>query len=188
MKKISLVVQKRTVTGNKVKSLRKQGIIPANIFGKAIKSQSLQTEEKAFTNVYRQSGETGIVELQIEGDKGSRPVLITKVQTHPVTGAVLHVDFRQVDLREKVTATIPLVVSGNAPAVVQKIGALLTPLNEVEVQALPMDLPEEIQVDVSGLSELDVEAPAEAEKATPQETPLAAEPKATKPEAKEEKK
>lgn len=153
----SLSVQKRTLIGRKVKKLRKDGILPANIFGKKIASLAVQVDRKAFGKVYKETGETGIVELAIGDENKKRPVLITNVTRHPLSGLLLHADFHQVDLSEKVTARVRLAVQGEAPAVIQKVGALLTPVDEVEVSALPMDLPEHIMVDVTTLAELDQE-------------------------------
>lgn len=152
-----LTVQKRNLTGRKVKKLRKEGIIPGNIFGKGVKSLSVQVGKKDFFPVLKKAGETGIVELSVEGESGKRPILITNVQYGPASGFILHADFHQVDLKEKVTAKVPLAIAGESPAVRDQLGALLTPVDEIEVEALPMDLPEEIAVDIGGLAELDQE-------------------------------
>lgn len=152
-----LGVEKRETTGRKVKKLRREGILPSSIFGKGVKSLSVQIPLQDFLKVYRQAGETGIVEITVAGEKKTRPVLIKNVQFHPVKRTPLHVDLHQVDLSVKVRAMVPLIITNEAPAVREKIGALLTPAQEVEVEALPMDLPEKIAVDVSALSELDQE-------------------------------
>lgn len=152
MKKTTLTVEPRNLEGRKVKQLRKEGKIPANIFGKQTKSLSVQVTLDAFTKVFKQVGETSLLDLQVGSE--TRPVLIQNVQVHPVSGAVLHVDFRQVDLKEKVKAHVPLVVSGDAPAVSEKLGVLLTLLDELEVEALPTDLPEKLEVSVASLTKL----------------------------------
>lgn len=109
----------------------------------------------AFTALYGQAGETGLVELMVEGKV--RPVLLHNVQKHAVSGAVLHVEFYQVDLKEKVHATVPLAFVGSSDAVEQKIGVLLTILDEVEAEALPKDLPEHIDVNVKALTDVGAE-------------------------------
>ena len=156
MKKHVLKAEKRTLVGRKVKNLRKAGQLPGTVYGKKVASQSLTVGSDDFLKVYKGAGETGLVELLIEEKKGS-PVLIHTVQRHAVTHAPLHVEFLQVDLKEKVKTRVPLAFVGTPPAVSQKIGILLTVLDEVEVEALPTDLPEHIEVDVSGLDAVNQE-------------------------------
>lgn len=151
MAKITLALEPRTTTGKKVKKLRQQGIIPANVFGKNVKSLAVQVKNTLLHPVLEQAGETQIVYVRIGKEKDERPILITNVQFDPLTDTILHVDFRQVDLKEKVTANIPVELVGESPAVRDLAASLITSLSEVEVEALPADLPENIQVDVSGL-------------------------------------
>ncbi|MGB9911658.1 MAG: 50S ribosomal protein L25 [Microgenomates group bacterium] len=153
--KVALKVEKRTLFGRKVKKLRKEGILPANIFGAKIKSLAVQLPLKEFMDVYKKVGETGIVELKVEGEKEVRPVLIHNLHFDPITDLPLHVDFRQVSLKEKITTNIPVEVVGESPAVAQKIGILVQILNEIEVEALPGELPEKFIVDASQLKEVD---------------------------------
>lgn len=157
MKITKLDVEKRKISGKKVKSLRKQGILPANIYGKKIKSQAVQLPLKEFEKVFKDVGETGLVELSIVGEEKTRPALIHNVQLDPVVAQPLHADFFQVDLKEKVNAMVPLELIGEALAVKDKKGVLLATINDVEVEALPGDLPEKIEVDVSALSAVDQE-------------------------------
>ena len=151
--KITLEAQKRTVEGKKTKQLRNKGILPANIFGKGLKSVSVQVSLLDFSKVYKTAGETKIIELKTGED--THNVLIHNLQTHPVTEAALHVDFQAVSLREKITATVPVEIVGESPAEKEKIGILVQQLSEVDVEALPMDLPERLEADVSGLAEVD---------------------------------
>jgi large subunit ribosomal protein L25 len=153
--KVKLVVEKRKVTGKKVKILRRDGLLPANIYGKKIKSLAVQLAVKDFLPVFKEAGETGLVELKIVGEEKTRPVLIHNVQFHSVNDDPLHADFYQVDLKEKVTTKVPVELIGEAPAVKEKIGILIQPLNEVEVEALPSDLPEKIEVNISDLKAVD---------------------------------
>jgi len=149
--KIKLTVEKRKITGRKVKALRRTGILPANVYGKKNKSLAVQLEAKSFLPVFKEVGETGLIELKVADEKEARPVLIHNVQFHPVDETPLHVDFYQVDLKEKVTTKVPVELIGESPAVKDKIGILIQPLSEVEVEALPADLPEKIEVNISGL-------------------------------------
>jgi len=153
MKKLELKVQKRKILGRKVKNLRTEGILPANIFGKKVKSTSLQISLKEFLNIFEEAGETGVIYLTIEGEKESRPVLISNIQKSPVLGEALHVEFRQIDLTEKVEVAVPVEFIGEAPAV-DKGGIVVHLLDEVKVEALPNDLPDKIEIDISTLEEI----------------------------------
>jgi len=152
MKHEKLKVEKRKVLGKQVKKLRREGIIPTNVYGKNIKSQSLQVDAKEFANVYREAGKTGLVDLEL--DKKSTPVLIHNVQAN-FRGNVLHADFYQVDLTQKVKAMVPIEVVGEPKAVVDKIGILMNIVDEIEVEALPEELPENIEVNVENLANID---------------------------------
>ncbi len=153
MKKSSLNAQKRTLIGRKVKQLRKRGQLPASVYGKKVASISITVGIEDFERVFSEAGETGLVELQINNQ--THPVLIKNIQLHPVNGKPLHIDFYQVDLKEKVKARVPLKIISAAPAVEQKIGVLLQLLDELEVEALPTNLPEHIEVDISRLEKID---------------------------------
>ncbi|KKR50948.1 MAG: 50S ribosomal protein L25 [Candidatus Curtissbacteria bacterium GW2011_GWA1_40_16] len=152
MEQIPLIAQKRTVLGRKVKQLRKDGIIPAHVFGHKVKTVHVQVKAGEFHKVFEKAGETGIISLAVDSQK--LPVLVRNLQIHPVTDEPLHVDFYQVNLTEKVKVNVPLEVVGEAPAVEKKVGLLLTPVSEVEVEALPSDLPENIEVDISKLENI----------------------------------
>lgn len=152
MEQIPLAAQKRSVLGHKVKKLRKDGFIPAHVFGHKIKTVHVQVKTGEFHKVFEKAGETGIISLSVDSEK--RPVLVRNLQIHPVTDEPLHIDFYQVNLTEKVKVNVPLEIVGESPAVEKKIGLLLTPVSEVEIEALPADLPENIEVDISKLSEI----------------------------------
>src|SRR3989344_5191172 len=149
MQTVALKAEKRTVLGRKVKGLRKQGIIPAHVFGHKVKTEHVQVHASEFLKVFEKTGETGIIDLAVDSQK--KPVLVKNVQVHPVTDTPLHIDFYQVNLSEKVKVNVPIEIVGESPAVHKKIGVLLTPVAEVEVEALPADLPENIEVDVAKL-------------------------------------
>ena len=151
--KITLKAKKRILLGRKIRQLRRQGILPVNLYGKKIKSQSLQINEKEFNKIFDQAGETSVIYLEIEGSKENHPVLISNVQLHPVSDARLHVDFRQVDLTQKVKANVPVDLQGESLAVTE--GAVLVQqFNELEVEALPTHIPESIIFDISQLKQV----------------------------------
>lgn len=153
MKRESLKVEKRSALGKKVKKLRREGILPANIYGKEFKSTSVQVPTKDFEKVFNQVHETGLVDLAY--DSQTIPVLIHNVQIDPRSQTPLHADFFKVNLKEKITARVPVVAVGEPKAVVDKVGLLEQPVSEIEVEALPTDLPERIEVNVENLAEVD---------------------------------
>ena len=154
MDKHQLTTQTRKITGRKVKSLRQEGVTPANIYGKKTASLSIQINTKDFSKLFSKVGESTLIYLKNDSDKDLRPVFITDVVKHPVSGQTLHVTFHQVDLKEKVTAPVPVRLTGEASAEKEKLGILVQQLDELEIEALPTDMPESIQVDISGLSEV----------------------------------
>lgn len=149
--RLTLKATKRIVFGRKVKRLRQAGQIPANVFGKNIPSLSISVPQESLQKTYASAGETTLINLQVDAEKSPRPVLITSFTQHPVTQFPLHVDFHQVSLTEKVTAKIPVVTLGESPAVKDLGGIMVVPLSEIEVEALPTDLPENIAVDLAQL-------------------------------------
>ncbi|QHO63211.1 50S ribosomal protein L25 [Candidatus Chazhemtobacterium aquaticus] len=152
-KQIDLSVEPRTLSGRKVKNLRRQGILPANIFGNKITSTSIQLDLKDFQKTYEQAGETNIITLSLKGESKTRPVLVSNVHLDPVTDTPLHVDFHQIDLTQKVTATVPVELIGTAPAEEEKGAVIVQIINELDVEALPGDLPDSLEVDLSSLKE-----------------------------------
>lgn len=153
MVKKALKASDRKISGRKVKTLRNQGVLPANVYGKKVKSRSVQVDLKEFAVLYKEVGETGLFDLAIEKD--SLPVLIHNVQSNPKTGDFIHVDFLQVDLKVKITAEVPVELAGESVASKQGIGTAVQQLNAVEVEALPGDFPEKFEVDVTDLAEVD---------------------------------
>lgn len=149
MKRFSLTAEKRKITGKQVKKLRREGILPANVYGKDIKSQSLQLPFSDFQKVFAEAGETGVVDLKIGSD--TIPVLIHNLHTD-YRNLPLHADFFKVNLKEKVSAMVPVEITGEAKAVVDNLGLLEKITNEIEVEALPTDLPENVPVNIEHLA------------------------------------
>ncbi|HBC45172.1 MAG: 50S ribosomal protein L25 [Candidatus Collierbacteria bacterium GW2011_GWB2_45_17] len=154
MNKLVLKAEKRLVIGSKVKKLRRQGIVPANVFGHTVKSQAIQVSAVEFARVYKSAGETGLIWIKVEGEDKERPTLIKALTNNPISGERLHVDFHQVNLKEKVTANVPVEIVGESQLVKDGLAVLDLNLHEIEVEALPTDLPENIVFDISGLTEI----------------------------------
>jgi large subunit ribosomal protein L25 len=153
MQKYSLKAEDRKITGRKVKNLRNEGMLPANIYGKGIKSQAVKTELSEFTKIFSEAGETGLVELSVGSKK--LPILIHNVQVDPVDSSYLHADFYQVNLKEKVVAQVPLELVGESPAVKLGLGTVVQYTDEIEVEALPTDLPDKFEINIDKLKEVD---------------------------------
>lgn len=153
MKHPQLKSEPRTVLGKKVKKLRREGLLPANVYGKGLDSTAIQVKLSDFQTVFKEVGETGLIDLYVNGEK--RPVLVKNMhQTFP-HHIPLHVDFYQVNLKEKVKTMVPIVLTGEPKAVTDKVGLLLQTLSEVEIEALPEELPENIEVSVEHLAAID---------------------------------
>jgi large subunit ribosomal protein L25 len=150
METISLTATKRTVKGKPVQKLRKAGKIPAVLYGHKVESSDLEINEREFAKVFKQAGESTLVNLTFEGQV--RPVLIHDVQNHYLNGQPIHVDFYAVNMTEKLKAKIPLHFTGESAAVKTLGGSFVRNYTEVEVECLPADLPHSIEVDISALT------------------------------------
>lgn len=152
MDRTKISVEQRKITGKKVKQLRKEGIIPANIFGKDLKSISIQVELKEFQKAFKEAGETALVDVKVGSEV--YPSLIHNLQRDPRYDSIIHVDFHKVNLKEKITTEVPVVLEGESPAVKSGEGLILQTLNEVEVECLPTDIPPHITIDAEKLTEV----------------------------------
>lgn len=152
MQKIPLKAQEREVLGKKVKKLREDGLIPGHVFGNKLETEHVTIQIKDFLPVLRQAGETGLIDLRI-GEEKVRPVMIKGTQYDVRSGKLLHVDFYQVNLSQKVQVPVPIELIGEESELVHLGEAvILQTLNEVQVEALPTDLIEKIEVDITTLA------------------------------------
>jgi len=152
---MQLTGQKREILGKKVKHLRDERLLPAVIFGKGLESLSITVNYIDYIKVFEKHGETSVFDIVVDGKK--HPVLIKEVQDHHITGDPIHVGFYEVDLTEKINANIPIEVINEEENELVKAGEalVLTLFNEIEVEALPNDLPEKFVVDALGLVDMD---------------------------------
>ncbi|PLS82724.1 MAG: 50S ribosomal protein L25 [Chloroflexi bacterium] len=151
MDKLSLKLEPRTITGKKVKNLRKTGLVPASICGKGVQSESFQLDAREFGLVYRRVGRSGLIDLQLPS--GTQSAFVRQVQRHPVSQQFLHVDFRIVDLRTEIVADVPVVMVGENELVARGEGVLSIGHPTLHVRALPADLPQQIEVDISQITD-----------------------------------
>jgi large subunit ribosomal protein L25 len=152
---ITLTATPRTVTGKKVKVLRRGGVVPIHMFGRGIESQSLQADSRTLSVVLPQAGTNVPITIDVDGQDGDNVCFVRQVQRHPVSEALLHVDFQRVDISRKVSAEVPLLVEGVSLAVEEMEGTLLQTLASISVEALPMSMPASFTVDISILDDFD---------------------------------
>ncbi len=155
MEQIELKTQKRTVLGKEVKNLRLEGLIPAVLYGHETKSIPLQIEERELNRVLAQAGGHRLIALKIGRARKRQMALAREVQWDVISRKLIHVDFYAVVMTEKVTTEVPLVFVGEAPAAEAAGVMVLQGLDEIEIECLPGDLIEAIEVNLSGLEEID---------------------------------
>jgi large subunit ribosomal protein L25 len=148
---IELSAEPRTVFGKHVRRLRRQGIVPANLYGHG-DSRAIQATARALEHLLTHGGRTGLVSVTFDGQ--SEPALMKGVQRDPRSGQLLHVEFQVVSLTESVTSIVPVRFVGESPAVSKLGGVMMHPRSEVHVTARATDLPDAIEVDLSAITEL----------------------------------
>jgi large subunit ribosomal protein L25 len=155
MDKIELKVANREILGKKVKHLRRQGITPVHVFGHGIESLALQCDTKELERVLSQAGQTRLVNLKLAKEKKPRTVVVREFDRDWRRGQLVHVDFYQVRMEEKLRLEIPVVLIGEAPALKSKTNMLDHELGTLTVECLPAKIPNSFEVDISSLAELD---------------------------------
>ncbi len=150
--KLTLKLDERAVHGKKVAQLRKDGLVPAVVYGPGIDPISVQVEDRIFTKLYRQAGTYTPVHLVIGTKK--KIAMIKDVDRDPVRGSIRHVSFHAVNAKENVVAEVPIHLIGEGESEAEKNGLIiLQALDKIEVRALPMDLPEAIEISTVNLKE-----------------------------------
>jgi len=152
----SVKLAPRTVIGKKVNRLRRQGIVPVHVYGTKSEAVSAQVEDRVLNRLLPSVGSNIPVSVEIEGQDGADICFVREVQYHPVTENVLHVDFLRVDINQKITAAVPIILEGTAPGISQMGGVLLQNFQTLLVEALPMEIPPAFRVDISTLIDFDV--------------------------------
>jgi len=148
---LELQAEPRSVLGKHVRRLRREGIVPANIYGHGA-SRAIQAPLRSLEHVLAHGGRTGIIAIAVDGE--SQTALMKDVQRDPRSGKILHIEFRAVSMEEEVTSVVPLRFVGESTAVTKLDGIMSHPRSEVNITARAGDLPDVIEVDVSGLDEL----------------------------------
>jgi large subunit ribosomal protein L25 len=153
---LELTLDAREAQGKANKRLRREGLVPGVVYGKGEESTNVQVEAKTFETLYRAAGRTSVVKFRLPGGSRATSGFIKSVQRHPLTGRAIHVDYYLVNLKVEMEVDVPLVFTGEAPAVEATGGTLLHNLSSIHVKALPTDIPHEVEVNVSVLTSLDV--------------------------------
>lgn len=154
MEKIKLTAKTRGIKGKKVKNLRKQGLLPAVLYGQGKNAQNLEINIKKFEKIYKKAGTSTLVDLTID-DKSPIKVLFYEPQLNPVDDTPIHADIYKIRMDQKITTEIPLKFVGEAPAVKELEGNLIKSKDSLEIECLPGDLLSEIEVDISSLKTFD---------------------------------
>lgn len=151
---LKLKASKREVQGQHLSKVRAGGGVPGVVYGHRKDAEPVLLDSHEFRRVFARAGRTQLVDLVLDGGRAQK-VLIKEVQTHPRRPGAQHVDFYRIDLKEKLQIEVPIAIIGEAPAVKRGDGDLLISLHELRVECLPGDIPESIEVDVSGLEQVD---------------------------------
>ncbi len=150
MAAIKIQVEKRAGLGkNKVDKIREENFVPGVIYGKDEETEHIKVERRMFEKVYKSAGTSTLIDLELEGK--TAPVLIKEVQMHPFKNQYLHVDFQKLNMNETVKLTIPITLIGRDNIKLQP-SILMQQLDEIEIECLPKDIPQSIEVEVSDIT------------------------------------
>ncbi|MSQ61808.1 MAG: 50S ribosomal protein L25 [Dehalococcoidia bacterium] len=155
MAAVTLSAAPRQMLGKKARFLRRAGLLPANIFGLGQESQSVQVQDHDLRELLRHGGRNQLIDLTVEGEKTPVSAMIRGVQRNPVSRQLMHVDFIRVSLTTAINASVPLVFVGESLGVKMFGGVLVHNMDSVQVRALPANMPQHVEVDISVLAELD---------------------------------
>ena len=151
----SVKLSPRTQIGKKVSVLRRQGFVPVHVYGADIESAALQVEDKTLVRLLAQVGTNVPISVEYDGGDQKNICFVREVQRHPVTEEIIHVDFLRVDVSQKISAEVPVILDGTAPGVAQLGGVLLQNLQSLLVEALPMEMPSAFHVDITLLEDFE---------------------------------
>lgn len=154
MKSLQLKANRREMLGKKTRFLRRQGTTPTHLFGHKIESLALECQTAELADIVGQAGMTRLIDLSIGGDKQPKKVIIREIQRNSISRQLLHVDFFQIKLTEKMKAEIPIILVGEAPALKEKGRIISQSLTHLGVESLPDKLPPQIEIDLSPLTEM----------------------------------
>jgi large subunit ribosomal protein L25 len=152
--RIEVKIENRAVTGKKVKFLRNKGVVPVHLFGHNVPSKTLQGEAVALGQAISYAGRTRLINLKIAGDSENHVVMVKEVQKNPIKGNLLHVDFYQVNMAEKIRVDVPIILTGESPALKIRENMLMHTMYSLHIECLPDKMPDNIPVDISSIKEV----------------------------------
>ena len=153
--KIELKVDRREVLGKKVRFLRNKGVVPVHLFGHNVDSQSLQGDAVTLNKIISHAGHTRLINLKVGKSQKNHSVMVREVQKDPVKGKLIHVDFYEVNMSEKIKVEVPIVLIGESPALKIRENMLNQNLDSLTIECLPDKMVDRIQVDISVIKEVD---------------------------------
>lgn len=151
----TIQVQPRTVAGSKVEQLRREGVLPATVYGRGMESMNVQLPYAAARDLMNTHRRNTLLNLAVAGEPSPRQVVVRQVAQHPVTRRLQHLEFFQVDMQRPLEASVKVVTTGEAPAVARFGGMVVQVLDQVRIRALPEYLPEKIEISLATLTGLD---------------------------------
>jgi large subunit ribosomal protein L25 len=152
MEEVVLTAKRRDVIGKQVKALRREGILPAVVFGTGMEATPISLDYRETNKILTQVSASTLVTLDLDGTR--HKVLVRERQREPLSGLIRHIDFQAVSMLEKLRVSVPIVLTGEAPAVADFDGIVVLGMETLPVESLPGDLPENITVDISVLKEI----------------------------------
>jgi len=155
MEQMELRAHTRKLMGKKSRFLRRQGVTPVHLFGRNVESLSLQCDTAQLEQLLVRAGRTKLIGLKLDGARKLRSAVVREVQRDPLSDGLVHVDFYQVSMEEKIKVEVPIVLVGEAPALKSKGNILSHELNSLHIECLPDRIPSTVEVDVSSLAEED---------------------------------
>lgn len=152
MDEVVIKANHRQVVGKKVKVLRREGILPAVVYGHNVDSIPISLDMREASRILERISPSALVVVDVDGEQ--HYTLVRDKQRNPIRGSILHVDFQAVSLDETVRADLNIKIVGEAPAVETYLGIVVPSLEQLSIECLPKDLPDNIEVDISGLNEI----------------------------------
>ncbi|MCH8898045.1 MAG: 50S ribosomal protein L25 [Chloroflexi bacterium] len=150
---VKLELEPRDVLGKKVKRLRSAGVVPVHLYGPEVESRSLQCTQREILRALARSGGTTAIVVTVKGESGEQLTFAREVQWHPVRGDILHVDFMAVRATQRMTAQVPINLVGESPGAREISGTVIQQLRELTVEALPLEIPPELEVNLEILTD-----------------------------------
>ena len=152
---IKLELEPRELLGKKVKQLRRAGIIPVHLYGPGVESKALQCQSQTLIQVLAQAGGNTPISISIQGERGNQLAFAREIQWDPRRDDVVHVDLLVAEVNRPVSAQVPIVLTGESPGARMVSGTVMQQLHQLDVLALPLEMPSEAEVDLANLTEAD---------------------------------